>query len=115
MSNNLYTIDATNKTPGRLATEIARCLTGKNKATYVPYLDQGGEVLVKNVAAMKFTGRKLGQKTYKRHTLHLGHLKITKMDALFKKNPQAVLSRAVYSMLPETKHRRAMMARLKFE
>jgi large subunit ribosomal protein L13 len=115
MPSNLHTIDASGKSMGRLASEIARLLMGKNKVTYKPYLDEGDSVVVKNVKDMKITGKKLEQKTYKKHTNYPGHLKIVRMGALFNKDPKQVLIKAVYSMLPDVKFRNQMMLRLKFE
>jgi len=115
MPTKTHTIDATGISLGRLASEISRLLIGKHKVTYAMHLDDGDAVIVKNVGLVKITGKKLQQKTYKHHTRYLGHLKTVRMDALFAKDPKQVLIKAVYSMLPETKHRRDMMARLKFE
>ncbi|MDD5290325.1 MAG: 50S ribosomal protein L13 [Patescibacteria group bacterium] len=115
MSVKTHTIDATGKSLGRLASEISRLLIGKHKVTYAMHLDDGDAVTVENVEKIKITGKKLQQKTYKHHTRYLGHLKTVRMDALFAKDPKQVLIKAVYSMLPETKHRRALMARLRFE
>ena len=115
MSVKTHTIDATGISLGRLASEISRLLIGKHKVTYAMHTNDGDIVIVKNVAAVKITGKKLEQKSYKHHTRYLGHLKTVGMGALFAKDPKQVLIKAVYSMLPETKHRRDMMFRLKFE
>jgi large subunit ribosomal protein L13 len=115
MPNKIHTIDATGISLGRLASEISRLLIGKHKVTYSPHIDDGDGILVKNIGLVKITGKKLFQKEYKHHTNYPGHLKSVKMGALFNKDPKQVLIKAVYSMLPETKHRRALMARLKFE
>lgn len=115
MNRQTYTIDAQNKVLGRLATEVALLLRGKNKINYQPHLDQGAAVLIKNVDKMKFTGKKLEQKVYKHHTNFLGHLNITKMKDVYDKKPSKVFEKAVYNMLPKNKLRPLMMKRLKFE
>jgi large subunit ribosomal protein L13 len=115
MTTKTHTIDATGISLGRLASEISRLLIGKHKVTYAMHTNDGDVVVVKNVELIKITGKKLEQKTYKHHTRYLGHLKTVSMGALFKKDPKQVLIKAVYSMLPETKHRRDMMSRLNFE
>ena len=115
MPKNIHTIDATGKSLGRLASEIAILLMGKNKATYTRNKDEGDLVVIKNINLVKITGKKMEQKTYKRHTNYQGHLKIRPLSLVFKKDPKEVLKRTVFSMLPETKQRRAMMARLRFE
>src|SRR3989338_8242997 len=108
-------IDAEGKVLGRLATEVALLLRGKNKINYQPHLDNGAVVVIKNVDKMKFTGKKLEQKVYKHHTNYLGHLDIVKMKDLYDKKPSKVFERAVYNMLPKNKLRPLMMKRLKFE
>ncbi len=115
MQRKVHTIDASGKVLGRLATQVALLLRGKNKPTFSPHLDEGDEVVIKNVDKMKFTGKKLGQKVYKHHTGYVGHLKIISMSDAYKKNPQQVFKRAVYNMLPKNKLRSKMMKRLKFE
>lgn len=115
MNRQTYTIDAQNKVLGRLATEVALLLRGKNKINYQPHLDQGAAVLIKNVDKMKFTGKKLEQKVYKHHTNYPGHLNITKMKDVYDKKPSKVFEKAVYNMLPKNKLRPLMMKRLKFE
>jgi len=108
-------IDARSKVLGRLATEVALLLRGKNKINYQPHLDNGAVVVIKNVDEMKFTGKKLEQKVYKHHTNYLGHLNIVKMKDLYDKKPAKVFEKAVYNMLPKNKLRPLMMKRLKFE
>jgi large subunit ribosomal protein L13 len=115
MERNTHTIDATNKVAGRLATEIATLLRGKNKPTYSPHLDEGDTVIVNNIDKMKFTGKKLDQKNYYHHTGYIGNLKTTPMSKVYKETPAKVLERAVYNMLPKNKLRPDMMKRLRFE
>ncbi len=109
---NLHKIDAAGRSAGRLATEIATLLRGKNKPEYEPYLDNGDIVEVVNVDKLKFTGKKLDQKKYFRYSGYPGGLKETKMSDLFKNNPGDILKRAVRDMLPPTKLRDGMMKRL---
>lgn len=115
MENKTHTIDASGKALGRLATEIVTILRGKHKPDFVPYKDTGDFVLVKNIKNIKFTGEKLEQKKYYRHTGYLGGLKEIKLKELFEKNPAEVLKRAVFGMLPRNKLRRLMIKKLKIE
>lgn len=107
-----HSFDASGKTVGRLATQIATLLRGKHKPEFVPHLDLGDIVYVKNVDKLKFTGKKLEQKNYYRFTGYVGNLKTEKMSELFAKNPAEVLKRAVKQMLPNTKLRNDMLKRL---
>lgn len=110
-----HTIDATGKVSGRLATGIIFLLRGKNKATFLPYKDEGDFVLVKNVRKLKFTGKKFEQKKYYHHTGYLGGLKETSLKKIFEKNPAEILRKAVFGMLPKNKLRAKMIKRLKIE
>jgi large subunit ribosomal protein L13 len=107
-----HSLNASGQTVGRLATQIATLLRGKHKPEFVPHLDLGDIVYVKNVNQLKFTGKKLDQKNYHRFTGYLGNLKTEKMSDLFTKNPAEVLKRAVKQMLPNTKLRNDMLKRL---
>lgn len=111
---NIYTIDAEGKVLGRLATEVCLMLRGKDEPTYKPHLDNGAEVIIKNIDKLKFTGKKLDQKVYKHHTNYLGHLKVTNLKDIYQKKPALVSEKAVYNMLPKNKLRPLMMKRLKF-
>lgn len=108
-----YTIDATNKILGRLAAEIAILLQGKNKPNYTPYLDEGGGVTVINTSKIKITGKKNEQKKYYRHSGYPGGIKEISYKKLFEKDPNEVLRKAIYGMLPKNKLRAKMMNRLK--
>jgi large subunit ribosomal protein L13 len=114
IKKEVYTIDAEGKVLGRLASEIALILTGKKRPDFAPYKDFDITVIVKNVDKMKFTGKKLKQKKYFKHTGYIGHLKEVSLEELFKKNPQEVLRKAVYGMLPKNKLRKRRIKRLKF-
>jgi len=108
-----YTIDASGKILGRLSSEIAFLLQGKNLPGYVPYLDNGAEVIVINTSQLKVTGKKNEQKKYYRHSGYPGGLKEVAYKDIFSRDPNEVLRRAVYGMLPRNKLRAKMMKRLK--
>ena len=112
INRKTHKIDATDKAPGRIATQIALILRGKNKPEFEPYMDCGDIVEVSNIKKLKFTGKKLEQKKYYRYSGYPGGLKETKMGDLFEKKPDDVLRRAVRSMLPAVKFRTAMLRRL---
>lgn len=115
MERNTHTIDATNKVLGRLATEIAVLLRGKNKPDFAPNKDIGDFVIIKNVDKIKLTGKKLEKKVYYHHTGYLSGLKKTSLKRLFEKEPGQVLKKAVFGMLPKNKLRAKQIKRLKFE
>lgn len=94
-------MDVKNKSLGRAATEIALILQGKDKASYEQRKIGGGIVRVKNISGLKFTGRKLEQKIYYRHTGFMGHLKSKTLKEAFTKSPEWVLRHAVKGMLPK--------------
>jgi large subunit ribosomal protein L13 len=108
----VHHLDASGQSVGRLASQIAILLRGKNKPEYVPHIDDGDVVDVKNVAEMTYTGKKIEQKKYYRHSQHPGGLKITTLKTLVKDNPAEVLQRAVREMLPPTRLRPGMLRRL---
>lgn len=115
MKQNIHTIDATDKVLGRLASEIAHVLQGKNKVEYAPNIDIGDIVLVKNVSKMIFTGRKFKQKKYYHHSGYMGGLREIPLAKLFLKDPEDVLKRAVWNMLPKNKLRKPRIKKLRFE
>ncbi len=100
IKNNWIHIDATNAVVGRLASEIAKILRGKNKATFTPHMDDGDFVVVTNVSKIKFTGNKFNNKRYYRHTGHPGGIKETSPKLLMNKKPEEILKLAVKRMLP---------------
>lgn len=108
-----HIIDAKGETLGRLATKIAVILKGKNKASFVPHLDNGDYVIVTNSDKFKVTGKKLTDKMYYRHTGYLGGLKEISLESLLAKKPTRALEFAVWGMLPKNKLRRGMISRLK--
>ena len=113
MKRETHTIDATNRVLGRLATEIAVLLRGKNKIDFAPNKDIGDFVMVKNVNKIKVTGKKAEQKIYYHHTGYLGSLKKVPLKKLFEKDPAEVLRKAVFGMLPKNKLRAQQIKRLK--
>ncbi len=115
MKRQTHKIDATNKVLGRLATEIAILLRGKNKPDFVPYKDMGDFVIINNVDRIKVTGKKLDQKKYYRHSGYLGHLKEIPLRKVFEKDAGEALRRAVFGMLPNNKLRKEQIKRLKTE
>ena len=116
MERNTHTIDATDRILGRLATEIAILLRGKNKASFDPAIDGGDRVEVKNVAGIKVTGAKMKQKIYYHHTGYPGGLKEETLEKLWDRlGPDEVLRRAVWNMLPKNNSRKAMIKRLVFK
>lgn len=112
IERKLYQLDAAGESTGRLATKIATILRGKNKPEYQPHLDLGDIVEVKNIAQLKFTGKKLDQKVYHHFSGYIGGLKTKKMSEVQAANPGEVLKRAVRDMLPATKLRVGMLKRL---
>ena len=108
-----YVVDAEGQTVGRLATEVARVLTGKNKPQYTPFLDTGDHVIVVNARRAVFKGSKNEQKVYRRHTLYPGGLREVSVTEQFEKHPERVIELAVKGMLPKTKLGKAMAKKLK--
>ncbi|MEO2083629.1 MAG: 50S ribosomal protein L13 [Desulfurobacteriaceae bacterium] len=108
-----YLVDATGKTLGRLASEIAKILIGKHKPTYTPHVDGGDFVVVINAEKIHVTGKKLDRKIYYKHTGYMGHLKETKLRDMLQKKPEEVIRLAVRGMLPKNKLRDRRMKRLK--
>jgi len=112
MQRETHTIDAAGKVLGRLAAEIAILLRGKHKPDFVPNKDMGDFVIIKNIAQIKFTGKKFEKKIYYHHTGYLGGLKKITLNKLFEKDPAKVLKRAVFGMLPKNKLRAKQIKRL---
>lgn len=108
-----HTIDASGKILGRLATEVATILMGKNKPNYVPYLDMGDYVVVTNAAKVKLTGKKKLAKKYIRHSGYPGGLKSETFDKMILRKPEYVIEHAVKGMLPRSRLGRQMIKKLK--
>lgn len=108
-----YEVDATDKILGKLATEIAIKLMGKDKVTYTPHVDGGDYVIVTNVDKIAVTGKKLKDKKYYRHSGYPGGLKVRSLEEMLEKRPTEVLRKAVQRMLPKNKLGRQQINRLK--
>ena len=98
-----YVVDATDKTLGRLASEVATVLRGKNKPIYTPFLDCGDYVIIVNAEKVKVTGKKMEQKIYFRHSKDVGGSTYTTRREMMEKKPAAVVEHAVRGMLPSGK------------
>jgi large subunit ribosomal protein L13 len=108
-----YLIDAEGQTLGRLATEIARLLRGKNKPQYTPHIDTGDFVVVVNAEKVLVTGKKAEQKVYYRHSGYPGGLKETSFESMLERRPTEILRRAVRGMMPKTRLGRQQLKKLK--
>ena len=108
-----WIVDATGKTLGKLAVEIARKLCGKDTVHYCDFWDCGDYVVVTNVEKIAVTGNKLEDKKYYKHTQWRGHLKEVNLGTLLKKHPGRVMEFAVRGMLPKNKLRKKRLKRLK--
>lgn len=108
-----FVVDAHGKTVGRLATEVARMLSGKNNPAWTPFMDMGDHVVVINARHAIFTGSKNDQKMYRHHTHYPGGLREISVKNMFLKNPEKVIESAVKGMLPKTKLGKAMAKKLK--
>ncbi len=108
-----YEIDAAGKTVGRLATHVARLLTGKHKPTYSPHIDGGDFVIITNADKVVFSGNKLAQKKYYRHSGYPGGLKEATAGQLLEKHPDRILRSAINGMLAKNRLRADRMKRLK--
>ena len=108
-----YVVDATDKTLGRLASELARRLRGKHKPEFTPHVDTGDHIVVVNAARVRVTGNKMRDKMYYRHTGYIGNLKSTNLAGLMEKHPEQALELAVKGMLPKNSLGRAMFKKLR--
>ena len=96
-----YVVDAEGQTLGRLASEVAKVLRGKNKPTFTPHIDTGDYVIVVNAEKIKVSGNKLNDKVYYRHSDYVGGLKSVTLKEALQKNPVFVIEHAVKGMLPK--------------
>lgn len=108
-----FVVDAKGKTVGRLATEVARILSGKNNPSWTPFMDMGDHCVVINARHAIFKGSKNDQKMYRRHTLFPGGLREVSVKDMFDTKPEKVIELAVKGMLPKTKLGKAMAKKLK--
>ena len=107
-----YVVDAEGQTLGRLASQIAMVLRGKNKPTYTPFIDTGDYVIVINAEKIKVTGKKMDQKIYKSHSDYVGGLRQQTLKEMLAKKPEAVIEHAVKGMLPTGPLGRQMFTKL---
>lgn len=107
-----YVVDATGYTLGRLSSEIAKVLRGKNKAVFTPHIDTGDYVIVVNAEKVKVTGKKLQQKVYYNHSDYVGGMRETTLAELLAKKPEKVIELAVKGMLPKGPMGRDMIKKL---
>ena len=108
-----YIVDAKDKILGRMATEIAKILRGKNKPTFTPGVDTGGHVIVINASAVRTTGNKLKDKVYTRYSGYPAGIKALTLEMLLKKKPEAVVRHAVWGMIPHNRLGRVIFRKLK--
>ena len=108
-----YVVDADGKTLGRLASEVASVLRGKNKPTFTPHVDCGDYVIVINAEKVAVTGKKRNEKIYKKHTGYPGGLREITFDKLQQKKPEEIIRHAVKGMMPNGKLGRQMYKKLK--
>lgn len=107
-----YVVDAQDQTLGRLCSEVATVLRGKNKPTYTPHIDTGDNVIVINADKIKVTGKKMDQKIYYRHSEYVGGMKETTLKEMMAKKPEEVIYLAVKGMLPKGPLGRSMIKKL---
>jgi large subunit ribosomal protein L13 len=113
INHNWYIVDASNKTLGRLASEIAKRLRGKHKPEYTPHVDTGDYIIVINANQVKVTGTKTKDKIYYTHSGYTGGIKSIAFDKLLAKHPERIIERAVKGMLPKNPLGRDMYRKLK--
>ena len=107
-----YVVDATDMTLGRLSSEVAKVLRGKNKPIFTPHMDTGDYVVVVNADKVKVTGKKLDQKIYYHHSDYVGGMKETTLKEMMQKHPERVVEHAVKGMLPKGPLGRQMYTKL---
>mgnify|MGYP001545615211 FL=1 len=108
-----YVVDASGKTLGRIASEIARRLRGKHKAEFTPHVDTGDYIVVVNAEKVRVTGRKASDKMYHHHTGYMGNLRSFSFEKMIERAPEEVITLAVKGMLPKNPLGRAMLGKLK--
>lgn len=113
VEHNWYVVDADGMTLGRLASQVAAILRGKNKPTYTPHCDCGDHVIVINAAKVVLTGKKLDQKSYYHHSGYVGGLKETKYRKLMAEKPEFAVKHAVLGMMPKGPLGRQMARKLR--
>ena len=113
IKRNWFLVDAEGKTLGRLASEIANVLRGKNKPSFTPHLDTGDFVIVVNAEKIEISGKKASQKLYRRHSGRPGGMKIEKFENLRDRIPERIIEQAVKGMLPHNSLGRQQFKKLK--
>jgi len=113
INHRWFVIDADNRTLGRMSTEIAKILMGKNKVTYQPDMDNGDGVIIINASKVRLTGAKFEDKMYYSHSGYIGNLKEKNLSEMMTKHPDRVILLSVKRMLPKNKLGRKMLTRLK--
>ena len=108
-----YLVDATNKTLGRLSSEIANRLRGKHKPIYTPHVDTGDYIVVVNASKIRVTGNKMQDKIYYKHSGYIGNMKSINLETMLEKNPERVIMKSVKGMLPKNKLGNAMLKKLR--
>lgn len=108
-----YVIDADGKPLGRLASEVAKILRGKNKAIFTPNVDTGDHVIIINATKVVLTGKKLEQKYYRHHSLYPGGLKEVQYKKIMEERPEFAIMQAVKGMLPHNSLGRQMLKKLR--
>ena len=112
ITRDWYVVDATGHTLGRLASEVAKVLRGKNKPEFTPHVDTGDYVIVVNAEKVNVTGKKLNQKIYYNHSEYVGGMKETTLAEMMAKKPEKVIELAVKGMLPKGPLGRQMYTKL---
>ncbi|GAA3769843.1 50S ribosomal protein L13 [Terriglobus aquaticus] len=113
LNRKWFVVDATGQTLGRLASNAARVLTGKNNPQYTPYIDTGDHVVVVNAEKINLTGLKAEQKVYRRYTGFPGGLREEEFTKLLARRPEAIVEEAIKGMLPKSRLGRQMATKLK--
>lgn len=113
LERNWYVVDATDQRLGRLASEVAMVLRGKNKPTYTPFMDTGDFVIVVNADKIAITGKKRTQKLYRRHSGRPGGMKVESFAKLQARKPERIIEQAVRGMLPKNTLGRQLFTKLK--
>ena len=113
LTHDWYVIDATDVVLGRLATQAAILLRGKNKPSFTPHVDCGDNVVIINAEKVKLTGNKLSDKQYVRHSGYPGGVRVTTPAEYLKKKPEFIIEKAVKGMLPRTRLGAAQLRNLK--
>lgn len=113
LDQHWYVVDAADQRLGRLASEVANVLRGKNKPEYTPHMDTGDFVIVVNAEKIQVTGRKRSQKLYRRHSGRPGGMKVETFDDLQARVPERIVEQAVRGMLPKNALGRQLFTKLK--